>query len=227
MLAAIPASLPVWLCVSSEKPSSKLEGARLLPGASCANGVGEIGACCAMLRWRMLCGVKSSHTQANVLAVAGIQSVMLVVLAVVWFAREEKQCRGVTCRLPCDLLWRRVLGIQDLSTIANEPDRRHRLMDTSDSPSDIDGSTACRLSALRASRSVGTTRLDHVVSSLILERLIRLSKAQHTQDCCRITSQINGIEICPRASSCLSCLNRLTRADTRNRAYAPRESTGL
>jgi hypothetical protein len=49
MLPAISASLPVWLCVSSEKPSSKLEGARLMPGTSCENRVGEAGACSAMV----------------------------------------------------------------------------------------------------------------------------------------------------------------------------------
>ena len=83
MLPAISASLPVWLCVSSEKPSSKLEGARLIPGASCTNRVGEAGACSAMFRWRMLCGVRTSHAQASVLAVAGIQLVMLVMLVAI------------------------------------------------------------------------------------------------------------------------------------------------
>jgi hypothetical protein len=32
----------------------------------------------------MLCGVRSSHADASVLAVAGIQLVMLVMLVVVW-----------------------------------------------------------------------------------------------------------------------------------------------
>ena len=80
MFPAISASLPVWLCVSSEKPSSKLEGARLMPGASCVNRVGEAGPCSAMVRWRMLCSARTSHAWASVLAVADIQLLMLVVV---------------------------------------------------------------------------------------------------------------------------------------------------
>ena len=84
MFPAISASLPVWLCVSSEKPSSKLDGARLMPGASCVNRVGEAGPWIAMVRWRMLCGVrKSSNARVNVLVVAGLQLVTLVILVVV------------------------------------------------------------------------------------------------------------------------------------------------
>jgi hypothetical protein len=83
MLPSISASLPVWLCVSSEKPSSKLEGARLMPGASCAKRVGEAGPCSAMVKWRMLCSVRTSHAWASVLAVADIQLLMLVMLVVV------------------------------------------------------------------------------------------------------------------------------------------------
>jgi hypothetical protein len=82
MLPAISASLPIWLCVSSEKPSSKLEGARLMPGASFANCVGEVGA--AIVRWRMLCGVRTSHARASVLAVASMQLVMLVMLVMLF-----------------------------------------------------------------------------------------------------------------------------------------------
>lgn len=64
-------SLPIWLWVSSEKPSSKLEGARRTPtegdGASWVKREGETGAACAMLLvWRMLCSASASHAQAMV-----------------------------------------------------------------------------------------------------------------------------------------------------------------
>jgi len=49
---AMSTSLPSWLWVSSEKPSSKFEGARRMPrdgeGALCAKDGGETGASCAM-----------------------------------------------------------------------------------------------------------------------------------------------------------------------------------
>lgn len=55
---AISTSLPTWLCVSSEKPSSKLEGARRTPsegeGASWVKREGETGAWCAMSEWRIV-----------------------------------------------------------------------------------------------------------------------------------------------------------------------------
>ena len=126
MMPAISGSLPIWLCVSSEKPSSKLEGARLMPGASCGNRVGEAEACCAMVRWRMLCGVRTGHKRANVLAVAGIQLVMLVVSVVVVWAgllhvRDVVSRCHVQMSLSCDLLWRRVSEIQDLSIRYQRP----------------------------------------------------------------------------------------------------------
>jgi hypothetical protein len=127
MFPAISASLPVWLCVSSEKPSSKLEGARLMPGASCTNLVGEAGPCSAMVRWRMLCGVRrSSHARTSVLVVADIQLVMLFMLVVVRARLLHVRGSVTVSRESCMVspMWFAVAacvsGIQDLNTTNNQ-----------------------------------------------------------------------------------------------------------
>lgn len=175
MLPAISASLPVWLCVSSEKPSSKLEGARLIPGASCTNRVGEAGACSAMFRWRMLCGVRTSHAQASVLAVAGIQLVMLVMLVVVVWVRQAlaRERRSITVSRAGRPGESSVVCCGGVCLRDSRPEYRlpttfgPRSTASADGYSDIDGSTGRGFSALRASRSVGTTRFGHVQHAVV------------------------------------------------------------
>jgi hypothetical protein len=66
------------MSTSSEKPSSKLDGARRMPsdgdGALCAKDGGETGASCAMSKWRMSCSVRVQvHALANPMAVADVE----------------------------------------------------------------------------------------------------------------------------------------------------------
>jgi hypothetical protein len=138
-----------------------------MPGASCTNLVGEAGPCSAMVRWRMLCGVRrSSHARASVLVVADIQLVMLFMLVVVRARLLHVRGSVTVSRESCMVspMWFAVaacLCLRDSRPEYNQQPRTTKIDGIAQAISTA--STGRGFSALRASRSVGTTRPDHVV----------------------------------------------------------------